>query len=245
MPEIWLNVTVPVHDEERVLEANVRRVAAFLESRYGEGYELVIADNASRDRTLERAEELAVGQSRVRVVHLEEQGRGGALKRAWGTSPARVLSYLDCDLSTAPEALPGLVEPVAEGLCDVAAGSRLLPESRTTRSSKREVLSRGYNWLVRGWLGAGFSDAQCGFKALSREAAAQLLPLVEDDHWFFDTELLLLAQARGLRLLEVPVRWVEEPASHVRIVRTAIAQLQGLWRMRRQLAGRLGTRTRV
>jgi glycosyltransferase involved in cell wall biosynthesis len=216
MAEVWLNVTVPVHDEERVLEANVRRVAAFLEARYGEGYELVIADNASRDRTLKLAEELAAGQSRMRLVHLEERGRGGALKRAWGTSPARVLSYLDCDLSTAPEALPGLVEPVAEGLYEVAVGSRLLPESRTTRSFKREVLSRGYNWLVRGWLRAGFSDAQCGFKALSREAAAQLLPLVEDDQWFFDTELLLLAQAKGMRLLEVPIRWTEAPASHVR-----------------------------
>jgi glycosyltransferase involved in cell wall biosynthesis len=216
----------------------VATLEEFLRQRCGFPYEIIIANNGSVDRTLEIARQLARTRPAVRVLHLEQKGRGGALKRAWQESAAEVLSYMDVDLSTDLETFPELVE-VAEGGCDLAFGSRLLPGSRTVRSRRRELLSRGYNRLVKAILHARFSDAQCGFKALNRRAAQRLLPLVQDTGWFFDTELLVLAERLGYRLCELPVRWVEHPDSRVRILSTALGDLKGLFRLRRRLARRL------
>jgi len=169
------------------------------------------------------------------VVHLPERGRGGALKRVWADSSAEILSYMDVDLSTELSAFPQLIEPLANGAYDVATGSRLLPASRTTRCRKRELISHAYNRLVRTIFHTRFSDAQCGFKAITRKAAAELLPLVEDEAWFFDTELLVWAEQRGYRTLDLPVRWVEDPDSRVKLVRTAWQDLSGIRRLRRNL----------
>ena len=169
----------------------------------------------------------------LRVVHLEQAGRGRALKAVWLASEADVLSYLDVDLSTDLAHLPELIGVVAEGRADLALGSRLLPASRTTRGWKRELLSRGYNWLLHRALGLRVTDAQCGFKAISRRAAQALLPPVQDSGFFFDTELLVLAQRQGWRIAELPVRWVDAPDSRVRLLRTIGQDLKGVWRLRR------------
>jgi putative flippase GtrA len=235
-----LDVVVPVHNEQDDLAPCVHRLTGYLAETFPYPYRITVADNASTDDTLAIAHRLAAGCPRVRVVHLDQKGRGRALHAVWSTSDATVLAYMDVDLSTDLAALFPLVAPLISGHSELAIGTRLSRGSRVLRGTKREVISRCYNLLLRGTLAAGFSDAQCGFKAIRADVAAQLLPLVEDTGWFFDTELLVLAQRAGLRVHEVPVDWVDDPDSRVDIVATALADLRGIVRVGRALAtGRL------
>jgi putative flippase GtrA len=197
---------------------------------------ITVADNASTDGTLALARRLADELSDVALIHLDAKGRGGALHAAWSTSPATVVAYMDVDLSTDLTALMPLVAPLISGHSDVAIGSRLAPSSRVVRGPKREFVSRSYNLILRSVMGARFSDAQCGFKAIRADVARRLLPLVADTGWFFDTELLVIAERAGLRIHEVPVDWIDDPDSRVDILRTAVADLQGCWRVGRALA---------
>ena len=223
--EAVLDVVVPVYNE------GVHRLHAHLSRAFPYSFRITIADNASTDRTLAVAYELAHDLPRVRVVHLEQKGRGRALAAVWSASDAPVLAYMDVDLSTDLGGLLPLVAPLISGHSDVAIGSRLARGARVVRGPKREFISRCYNLILRSVLGVRFSDAQCGFKAVRRDAAEQLLPLVEDTGWFFDTELLVLAERAGLRIHEVPVDWVDDPDSRVDIVATAAADLKGVARV--------------
>ena len=225
-----LDVVVPVYDEERSLEASIRRLHAHLDRHLSERWRITIADNASTDATPAIADRLAAELPGVVVTHLAEKGRGRALKQVWLDSPAAVVAYLDVDLSTDLAAVRPLVAPLLSGHSDVAIGTLLDRASRVTRGGKREFISRGYNAMLR-LAGARFSDAQCGFKAMRSDVAARLLPLVEDNGWFFDTELLLLAERAGLRIHEVPVDWIDDPDSSVDVVSTAIADVRGLGRV--------------
>ncbi|MEU8262236.1 glycosyltransferase [Micromonospora sp. NPDC048999] len=230
-----LDVVVPVYNEEVDLAPCVRRLHAHLTAHFPYPFRITVADNASVDGTLALAEALAAELPEVSVLHLDAKGRGRALQAAWSASPAPVLAYLDVDLSTDLAALLPLVAPLISGHSDLAIGTRLARTSRVVRGAKREVISRGYNLLLRGTLAARFSDAQCGFKAIRADVAAELLPLVRDTGWFFDTELLVLAQRAGLRIHEVPVDWVDDPDSRVDIVATVLADLRGIWRLGRAL----------
>jgi putative flippase GtrA len=237
-----LDVVVPVHDEERDLGPCVRRLHEHLSAQMPYPFRITIADNASRDTTLAVAHSLAQELPDVRVVHLDRKGRGLALASTWARSDAAVLVYMDVDLSTDLAGLLPLVAPLISGHSDLAIGSRLTRGARVVRGRKREVLSRCYNLLLHGTLRTRFSDAQCGFKAIRADVARQLLPLVEDTGWFFDTELLVLAERAGLRIHEVPVDWVDDPDSRVDIRSTALADLRGVARLaRRQFTGALPT----
>lgn len=236
MPRV--NLTIPVFNEEAQLTASIEKLLHCLEESVAWEWEVVIADNGSSDRTAQVAWQVSQSDSRIRLVHLGRRGRGRALKQVWLESQATVLSYMDVDLSTDLAALPALIEAVGEGGCDLAVGSRLLPGSRVQRGWRREFISRVYNRLVKQVLGTHFSDAQCGFKAIKREAAQALLPLVEDTGWFFDTELLLLAEKLGYRLCELPVRWVEDPDSRVKLIPTVWGDLKGLMRLYRKWSKR-------
>ncbi|CAN5303171.1 bifunctional glycosyltransferase family 2/GtrA family protein [soil metagenome] len=231
-----LDVVVPVYNEQIALDASIRRLAAYLADSMSTTWQITIADNASTDATLEIAGRLADEIDGVRVVRTERKGRGHALKLAWGSSTADVLAYVDVDLSTDLAALPPLVAPLLSGHSDMAIGTRLSRSSRVVRGGKREFISRGYNVLLHGALGVSFSDAQCGFKAIRADVAARLLPLVQDDAWFFDTELLVIAQRSGLRIHEVPVDWIDDPDSRVEIMPTIREDLRGVYRVGRDLA---------
>ncbi|MET8090633.1 glycosyltransferase [Micromonospora sp. NPDC005220] len=230
-----LDVVIPVHNEEADLGPCVRRLHAHLSAHFPYPFQITIADNASVDDTLKVADGLAAELPGVEVLHLDAKGRGRALSAAWSASPAPVLAYMDVDLSTDLAALLPLVAPLISGHSDLAIGTRLARTSRVVRGAKREVISRAYNLLLRGALAARFSDAQCGFKAIRADVATELLPLVRDTGWFFDTELLVLAQRAGLRIHEVPVDWVDDPDSRVDIVATALADLRGVGRLGRAL----------
>ncbi len=230
-----IDVVVPVFNEEADLEPSVRRLNAYLDEHVPFTTTITIADNASTDRTWQIATELADQLPRVRAVHLDAKGRGRALQQVWTASPARVVAYMDVDLSTDLNALLPLVAPLLSGHSDMAIGSRLTRSARVVRGAKRELISRSYNLILRTTLRARFSDAQCGFKAMRADCARALLPHVRDTSWFFDTELLVLAERSGLRIAEVPVDWVDDADSRVDIVSTAAADLRGVARLGRAL----------
>jgi len=226
-----IEVVVPVHDEEAALELSVRRLHRFLTAELPFSWRILIADNASTDATPELAAALARDLPSVSWMRLEGKGRGRALRAAWSASDARVVCYMDVDLSTDLRGLLPLVAPLLSGHSDLAIGTRLAHGARVVRGPKREIISRGYNRILRTTLRARFSDAQCGFKAVRADLLPDLLPAIRDEGWFFDTELLVTAQRRGLRIHEVPVDWIDDPDSRVRIVRTAVDDLRGVARL--------------
>ena len=239
LPPPAVEVVVPVYNEEHVLTTSVRKLHAFMCKRLAVPFRITIADNASTDGTLAVAKDLARELPEVHALHLAEKGRGRALRTAWLASEADVVAYMDVDLSTDLQALPHLLGPLLAGTADVAIGTRLAPGAEVTRGVKREVVSRAYNILLRLLLDVSFSDAQCGFKAARRAAVTPLLERVKDDGWFFDTELLYLAQRGKLSIHEVPVRWVEDTDSRVAILHTALEDLRGIRRLRRNDAERV------
>jgi putative flippase GtrA/glycosyltransferase involved in cell wall biosynthesis len=230
-----LDVALPVYNEQRSIERSVRTLHDYLSTAVDVPWRITIADNASTDDTAQIADRLAAELPGVVAVHLAEKGRGRALRKVWLDSPAEVVAYLDIDLSTDLRALPPLVAPLLSGHSDVAIGTRLDRNSRVVRGAKREFISRSYNLLLRGAMAVKFSDAQCGFKAVRADVARQLIPLVEDQGWFFDTELLIIAERSGLRIHEVPVDWVDDPDSTVDVVSTARDDLRGMVRVGRSL----------
>lgn len=230
-----LDIVVPVYNEAHVLRENVTRLHAYLTQCFPFSWRITVVDNASTDGTWYVAAQLARDLRCVRARHLDRKGRGLALRRAWIESDATVVAYTDVDLSTRLDALLPLVTAVLSGHSDIAIGSRLAPGAAVQRCLRREVLSRGYNALLRFLFGTHFRDAQCGFKALRADVARQLVPEVRDDAWFFDTELLLRAERKGLRVREVPVDWTEDLDSRVDVPRTVLDDLRGVVRMVRTL----------
>jgi glycosyltransferase involved in cell wall biosynthesis len=226
-----VEIVVPVYNEEHVLRGSIGRLHRYLSESFPFSWRIVIADNASTDGTLALARRLQHELPGVHALHVPAKGRGRALRAAWSATDAQVACYMDVDLSTDLRALLPLVAPLVSGHSELAIGTRLAPGSRVARGRKREFISRSYNRLLRTVLRARFSDAQCGFKAARTDALRELLPVVRDEAWFFDTELLVLAERRGLRVHEVPVDWVDDPDSRVAIVPTAIEDLRGVARL--------------
>ncbi|OGO43266.1 MAG: glycosyl transferase [Chloroflexi bacterium RBG_16_57_9] len=228
-----VDVVIPVYNEERDLPRSVTTLHVFLKENCPYRWRVVIADNASTDRTLELAQELSQRYPEVTYIHLEQKGRGRALRTAWTSSDADFVSYMDVDLSTNLNAFPQLIDALVKDSYHVAIGSRLKKGAMVTRQWKREIISRMYNLLIKLMFPSRrFSDAQCGFKALSRQAVCKLVPLVKDQAWFFDSELLLRAEQHGYKIFEVPVEWIEDLDSRVKIGKTAWEDVKGLARVR-------------
>ncbi len=234
-----VDVVLPVYNEAAVLHGSVRRLHAYLTSSFPLSWRITIVDNGSSDGTLFEASGMARDFPGVGVIHLDAKGRGGALRAAWSASDAQIVAYMDVDLSTDLDALLPLVAPLVSGHSDLAIGSRLAAGASVDRRPKRELISRAYNLLLRVAFATKVRDAQCGFKAVCADVARVLLPEIADDGWFFDTELLLLAEHNGLRIHEVPVDWIDDTDSRVHLVRTALGDLSGSARMvKRFLSGR-------
>ncbi|UYY83723.1 bifunctional glycosyltransferase family 2/GtrA family protein (plasmid) [Arthrobacter sp. YA7-1] len=226
-----LEIIVPVFNESAILERSIHRLAGYLSRELMYSWKITIADNASTDATASISRKLADEIPNVSYRRLETKGRGFALRDAWTASEAKVLAYVDVDLSTDLAALPPLIAPLLSGHSDVSIGTRLGRSSRVVRGPKREFISRSYNLLLKGTMQVRFSDAQCGFKAVRADVAHRLLPYVKDNCWFFDTELLILAERAGLRIHEIPVDWIDDPDSRVDIRQTAIDDIKGLLRV--------------
>lgn len=225
------DVVIPVYNEEEQLRDSILKLRNFLKDNMQIPWRIVIADNGSTDGTLKVAQQLSQEFPEVKAIHIEQKGRGRALRRVWQESQSDILTYMDVDLSTDLSAFPQLAVSIVDGN-DIAIGSRLSREAVVKRSLKREITSRVYNILIKVIHQTRFSDAQCGFKAISREAAQELLPLTKDNEWFFDTELLILAEKKGYRIKEIPVRWIEDPGSTVKVLKTAYKDIKGLLRLK-------------
>ena len=229
-----LDLVIPVYNEAAVLERSVVTLRDYLLAQFPFTWRITIADNASTDTTWLLAQSLSATLTGVTAIHLDQKGRGRALKAAWLASDARVVAYMDVDLSTDLDALLPLVAPILSGHSELAIGSRLAPGASVARGPGREFVSRCYNTILRAVFAARFRDAQCGFKAVRADVARALVPTVEDDTWFFDTELLLLAEHNGLRIHEVPVTWIDDPDSRVNVKQTAADDLKGVARVARR-----------
>jgi len=225
-----VEIVVPVYDEVATLAANVEVLLAYLREEFPFRYRIVIADSAGVEGTRAVAASLAARHEEVTLLGLGRKGRGVALRTAWLASDADVVSTIDVDLSTQLESFLPLVAPVLSGHSELAVGTRLAHDAGIGRRLERDLV---YNGLIRAAFRVGFSDARCGFKAIRADVARRLLPFVEDDGSFFDTELLLLAERNGLRIHEVPVDRSEDLDSRVELLPAIAADLRGLWRMRR------------
>ena len=233
-----INITIPVYNEEKILKQNINILYNFLKQNIKEDWEIVIADNGSTDGTKEIGKSLAKKLDGLKYLCLEQKGRGRALRKTWQESKADILSYMDIDLATDLFYFPKLIEAIKQK-ADIAIGSRFSPEARVQRSTFRETLSRWYNRLIRFFLRAKFKDSQCGFKAISRKVLKNIVPKVRDNHWFFDTEMLVLAERAGYKIKEIPVRWVETRnryrKSKVKIIPTVLGYLLSILKLRLRL----------
>ncbi len=240
-----VDLVIPVLNEAHVLERSVEAVRTYLATDFPYPCNIIIADNGSTDGTLEVARRLEQAYGEVRVSHLTVRGRGRALRKAWTESNADICAYTDVDLSTDLKHLREITDAIAIAGYDISIGSRLMKDSETRRGIKREFISRAYNLFVKVALKTSFSDAQCGFKAVSRRVIDVVVPQIQDESWFFDTELLTLAEKQGFRIKDVPVKWIDDDDSRVKIVKTAIDDIRGVLRVRRQLAATkpIGDRT--
>ena len=230
-----IDIVVPVLNEEKILRRSITTLDAYMAKHLPYRYQITIMDNGSQDKTLEIAKNLAEKHLSVRVVSLAERGRGRALKQVWQNSPADILTYMDVDLSTSLDDFLPMIQPLVAGEAGVAIGSRLMKDSRTSRGVKREFISRCYNKIIKWTSGTKFSDAQCGFKVIRRDVAAKFLPKIKDNEWFFDTELLIKTERAGVPIHEQPVTWIEDTDSRVKIVKTAVDDLKGLYRVNKEL----------
>ncbi len=232
MRKYSVEIVIPIYNEEVELERNITKLYSFaVKKLVAYDWHITIADNASTDKSLAIAQKISKGKSHLGLVHLDQKGRGRAVKKAWRESKADILIYMDVDLSTDLKNLPPLIKALEKDY-DIAIGARLLPDSQVVnRPVKREILSRGYNILVKIFFQVHFSDAQCGFKGVTRKVVDKLLPYIKDNAWFFDSELLIIGEKVGFKIYEEPVRWVDNPGSTVRVLSTITGDLSGLWRL--------------
>jgi glycosyltransferase involved in cell wall biosynthesis len=230
MPEV--NITIPVYNEENAIVNCIEVLREFLQNNVNFKWTIVIADNASTDATLNVARELAQKYPDVTYCHIDLKGRGRALRKVWLESTADIVSYMDVDLSTGLTAFPPLIASISSGKYDIAIGSRLMRGSHVKRSAKREITSRGYNLMIKSMFFSRFHDAQCGFKAVSRKAVQEIVPLIQNQKWFFDTELLIIGERKGYRIKEIPVEWTEDLGTTVNITNTVVEDVKGLVRLR-------------
>ena len=230
--KLSVNIVIPVYNEEKELSASAGTLAGYLEKNLIDfSWRITIADNASSDKTLAIAKKIAHENSNISYVHLPQKGRGRAVKYVWEKDNADIEAYMDVDLSSDLKHLPPLIRSLTRGY-DIAIGTRNLPGSRVYgRSALRTCTSKMYIFLIKFFFWVHFSDAQCGFKAVTRRTIRELIPYIKDNEWFFDTELLIMAEKTGYRIYEEPVTWIDNPGSTVRVMKTAQGDLDGLKRL--------------
>jgi glycosyltransferase involved in cell wall biosynthesis len=229
-----VDIVIPVYNGEKELKNSIKTIISFLRKiNFPYKWKIIISDNVSTDNTPKIAKVLSKEYKNVEYLFIPKKGRGIALRTAWMKSKAEIVSFMDVDLSVELEAFPRMVSKIAEG-SDICIGSRFLKESKVKRSLKREIFSRSYNFLLKLLFQNKFTDAQCGFKAFNTEAVKRILPFVNDDEWFFDTELLVLAERKKYKISEIPFTWTEGKSTTVKLIKTSIKLLKKAIKLRFQ-----------
>lgn len=235
--KVKVDIAIPVYNEDRVLEHSVNKLRKFITGEQFKNYQinLIVVNNASTDNTEKIGKKLADRYKNIKYIFLPEKGRGRALRECWEKSKAEIVAYMDVDLSAELEALENLLKAITKDKYDISIGSRLKKGSRVEgRTLMREVMSRGYNFLISLLFNVGFEDAQCGFKAISRKSFVKLEPLIQNQNWFFDSEMLIIANQMGMKIKEIPLSWKDDPTSTVKVATTAYEDMAGLWRLKRE-----------
>ena len=230
--KLSVDIVIPVYNEDKELFNNVKTLVAYLRFNLTDFiWHITIVDNASTDSTYEVGKTLSKIHSQVSVVHLDQKGRGRAVKYVWQQGHADICAYMDVDLSTDLKHVPPLIRSLTRGY-DIAIGTRNSSRSRVYgRSALRTITSKVYIMMIKLLFWVHFSDAQCGFKAVTRNIATTIIPKIQDNEWFFDTELLVVAEKTGYRIYEEPVTWIDNLGSTVRVMKTAQGDIAGLWRI--------------
>jgi glycosyltransferase involved in cell wall biosynthesis len=230
---IKIDIVVPAYNEERLLEAGIDKLVTFLRTDFTyKNYNIIIVNNGSTDKTFDIMQRLQRKYKEVTCLNLNQKGRGLALKTAWLASKADILSYMDADLSTGLEATPDLIDSIVNGGYDLAVGSRFLSDSKVKRRFTRTVLSYAYNLCIKMLCGIRqLPDLQCGFKAINKKVANRIVPKIKNKNWFFDTELLILAQESGFRIKYIPINWIERLESKVKILCAICESIIGIFRL--------------
>ncbi len=234
MKKSTVEITIPVYNEEKELEKHITVLADYCKKNLSDYlWHITIADNASTDATRKIAEDIQRKEKNISYNHLGEKGRGRAVKKTWLASNADYCVYMDLDLSTDITHLPELIGSLRDKRYDISIGSRLAKGARVEgRTLLREITSRVLNYLfIRLVFQTHFTDAQCGFKAISRAAVKELLPFVEDNGWFFDGELLIVGEKSGYKIYEIPVHWIDNPGSTVRLLSTISEDISAMLRL--------------
>jgi glycosyltransferase involved in cell wall biosynthesis len=227
------DVTIPVLNEAPTLDRQVRILYRFLQEHYPEPgqWRIVVADNGSTDDTPHIAEALGDELPEVRLLRVSEKGVGLALKTSWMQSDADIVGYMDLDLATDLRHFIQAINALDTEGFDLVYATRLHKNARVIgRTLKREITSRVFNFIVKRYLGVRFSDGMCGFKWLHRRHVAPLIAGgAVSNGWFFSTELLTVAEWKGLKMCELPVRWVDDAgSSKVNIRRLAKQYLRAM-----------------
>ena len=233
MKKSTVEIVLPAYNEGKELEKSIKKLSDFCEENLS-NYEwhITIADNASTDNTPIITATIAKKNHKVSLFRLEEKGRGRAVKRAWSQSGSDYCVYMDVDLSTDLIHLPKLLKVLENGY-DIAIGSRLTKNARVEgRTMLREITSRALNVVfIQLLFQTKFTDAQCGFKAVTKKVVDQLIPKILENDWFFDGELLITAEKSGYKIYEEPVHLVDNPGSTVRLLSTIWGDVRVIWRL--------------
>jgi glycosyltransferase involved in cell wall biosynthesis len=233
MKKSTVEITVPVYNEEKELEKHITILSNFCKKHLtAYDWHITIADNASVDNTPVIAATIAKKNTNISHFRLEQKGRGRAVKRVWSTSGADYCVYMDLDLSTDLIHLPKIIQALENGY-DIAIGSRLAKGAKVEgRTMIREITSRALNFFfIQLFFHTKFTDAQCGFKGVTKHVVEKLIPKIEDNGWFFDGELLIMAEKMGYKIYEEPVHWIDNPGSTVRLVATIWGDMKVMYRL--------------
>jgi len=235
-----LNITLPCYNEERILKSNILRVFNFLkENVASDDWQIIIANNQSTDKTGQIGEELEKKFESIKHLEIFQKGKGVAIRESWQRFPADIYIFMDTDLATDLEALPRLIRAVKEEKFNVAIGSRFHPQSKVKRKLVRKIISFSYNLLRKILIGSKITDAPCGFKAVDKKIIQNILPQVKDEQWFFDSELVILAEKGGYKIKEIPIKWEDirekEDKSKVNTISLSLDYFKKLIKLKKRL----------
>lgn len=224
---MFIEFCLPVYNEEKILKKNTLRLLDYCQNQnFDFVWQIVLINNGSIDNSEKICQELSNKYSQIKIETIKQSGRGQAIKQYWQKSKADIVVYMDIDLAVSLDNVPDLINPIIEGKYDLAIGSRLLPDSKINRSFIRELSSQSYNFLSKIILNHNFSDLQCGFKAIKTGVFKKIVPYIQNNKWFFDTELIIFANYFGYKIKEIPVNWQEnrydQRKSKVNVIKDSI-----------------------